>query len=202
MLSILVGVILPVVSRGARGGEGEGGGLVFRTGTDSWVGAMLSRAWTAETRRAGAGGGESSLWDSAFFFWWGKPVEEKRWSLSAHSEPFLKLSGSHYPNLRRLDTKSWAQKNWLTGTQLIDSCAQNRTIALYLEQTMHKLLCIITNDPFCIYFTRNAPQRFFVVVVFFVFLQLHSRYPSALHGEIRQTVAAEVPDSVHFGSTV
>lgn len=77
------------------------------------------------------------FWDSAF--WWAKPVEERRWSLSAHRAVPYAIT----QNLRRIDKMQRAKKkNWLAGTQLRDSCAQNRKdmmadSLLHLEKTMH-----------------------------------------------------------------
>lgn len=77
------------------------------------------------------------FWDSAF--WWAKPVEERRWSLSAHWELFL----MPLPKTSKESTKCREQKkNWLASTQLRDNCAQNRKdmmadSLLHLEKTMH-----------------------------------------------------------------
>ena len=115
MLSILVGVILPVVSRGA-GGSG-------REQTAEWARCspepeQLRPGGPVQSGRRAASG--ARLFDEFGL------LRERGWGLSAHSELFLKLSGSHYPNLRRVDKKLSAEKPVYTGTQLIDSCAQNR----------------------------------------------------------------------------
>lgn len=107
-----------------------------RTGTGSWVGPMLSRARTAETTRAEAGStrpllGLGFLMSKAC---WGKEMK----SVCTQS-----CSLCHYPkppkNRQNAESK---KKNWLAGTQLRDSCAQNRKdmmadSLLHLEKTMH-----------------------------------------------------------------
>lgn len=108
-----------------------------RTGTGSWVGPMLSRARTAETTRAEAGStrpllGLGFLMSKAC---WGKEMKSV---CTLRAVPYAITQ-----NLQRIDKMQRAKKkNWLAGTQLRDSCAQNRKdmmadSLLHLEKTMH-----------------------------------------------------------------